>query len=123
MAEDLAHEIIAQSRGGSKLALSFNHGDVLLYISREKKNIVYHVHKRREVDTEQYEFKYADAESTVSLVQAYVPYTSFTVHIVLYNNGVDFTEVEYLGQFCGSTLTELIQDKIKLLNVISVATL
>ena len=53
MAEDIAREIIAQSRGGSKLALSFKGGDVLLYTSRDsKKNIVYHVHKRRDVDTD-----------------------------------------------------------------------
>ena len=125
MAEDLAREIIAQSRSGSKLALSFNGGDMLLYISKDsKKNTVYHVHERRDVYIEQYEFKYAELESAVSLVQAFVPRSSMvTVQIVLYNDGVDCTEVAYLGKQSGSTLTELIQDKIKLLDVINVAAL
>ena len=124
MAEDLAREIIAQSKGGSKLALSFDLGEALLYISRDsKKNIVYHVHERRDVYIEQYEFKYAEAESAASLVQAFVPHTSFHVSVVIYNDGVNCTEVAHLGKQSGSTLTKLIQDKTKLLDVINVATL
>ena len=125
MAEDLAREIIAQSRGGSKLALSFDQGEALLYISKDsKKNTVYHVHERRDLYIEQYEYAYADAESAASLVLAFIPRSSMvTVQLVLYNDGVDCTEVAYLGKHSGSSLTELIQDKIKLLNVINVATL
>ena len=89
----------------------------------KNERIVYHVHERLDVDTEQYEFKYAELESAVSLVQAFVPYTSVRVSVVLYNNGVNCTEVAHLGQLRGSKLTELIQDKIKLLDVINVAAL
>ena len=47
MAEDIAREIIAQSRGGSKLAFSFDGGEALLYTSRDsKERILYHVHER-----------------------------------------------------------------------------
>ena len=88
-------------------------------ISREKQNIV-STFTSVVMLTLSSILKYADAESAISLVQAFVPYTSFTVRIVLYN---DCTKVEYLGQLRGSKLTELIQDKIKLLDVINVAAL
>ena len=65
MAAELAREIIAQSRGGSKLAFSFNEGEALLYMSTSKENKLYryHVHKGQSDGTEQYyEFMYSTLE-------------------------------------------------------------
>ena len=120
MAEDIAREIIAQSRGGSKLAFSFDSGDALLFTSRDaNEKMLYHVHKRRNSTTEQYyEFKYSDLESAVDLVRTFVPHSNLQARVVLYNNGVDCEEVAYLGSVSDINLTSFL--KFKILNVVNV---
>ncbi len=127
MAEDIAREIIAQSQGGSKLAFSFHYGQALLYTSKgADEKILYHVHRGRNNiadDDPQYEFKYADLESAVDLVRTFVPYESFIADVVLYNeDGIDCEEVLHLGRLSSSNLTDFLQDKMKILDVVNVET-
>ena len=90
MAAEIAREIIAQSRGGSKLAFSFNEGEALLYTSTSKSaddKRIYHVHKGRSNPTEQcYEFKYyGDLASTAELIRRMLSRQhSIEVKLVLY---------------------------------------
>ena len=122
MAEDIAREIIAQSRGGSKLAFSFDGGDALLFTSRDaNEKMLYHVHKRRSSITEQYyEFKYSDLESAVDLVRTFVPPSTLQARVALYNNGVDCEEVACLGRVSDINLQSYLQDKVKSLNAVNV---
>ena len=106
MAEDIAREIIAQSRGGSKLAFSFTHGEsnrALLYMSRDSNEMArYHVvHKGRNDATGQCnEFKYSNLKGAMALVKTFTQSSSqspyVTVKVVLYNNGID-CELASLG--------------------------
>ena len=123
MAEDLAREIIAQSASGSKLAFSFGYRNVLLYISRgADEKILYHVHERRSDETEQYYvFNYADLESAADLVYTLTRAgTHFHVTIVMYNNGINCEEVITLGKVGRSNLVAFLQDRVKLLDAVSV---
>lgn len=101
MAAEIAREIIAQSRGGSKLAFSFNEGEALLYTSKSADDKrIYHVHKGRSNPTEQcYEFKYyGDLASTAELIRRMLSrHHSIEVKLVLYKNGIDCEEVVDLG--------------------------
>ncbi len=122
MAEDIAREIIAQSRDGSKLAFSFQYGEALLYTSRgADKKILYHVHQRRNTSEQQYEFKYADLESAVQLVLILISDTNFQGQVVFYkNNGIDCEEVLPLGRLRSSNLMNFLEEKIKILDVVNV---
>lgn len=124
MAEDIAREIIAQSKISSNLAFSF--GDfncVLLYTSTDAHGkMLYHVCKpprdsASEIGT--YEFKYADLESAAELVNAYLKCrTSIAVHIVLHTNNLE--TVASLGRVNTCNLFDFLQDKMKLLDAIDV---
>ena len=103
MAEDIAREIIAQSRGGSKLAFSFINGSggsrrarALLYMSRDaNEKARYHVvHKGRNDATGQCnEFKYSNLKGAMALVKTFIQSSSqssyATVKVVLCKNGID----------------------------------
>ena len=126
MAEDIAREIIAQSRGGSKLAFSIKYysDGALLFTSRDaNEKIIYHVHKCRRDATEQYyEFTYSDLESAVHLVRTILPYSGITVEVgvVFYNNGIDCEEVLSLKSVSSYSLTDYLKDKVMLLNAVNV---
>ena len=57
--------------------------------------------------------------SAVDLVRALVRSQNFPVRVVLYNNGEDCEDVLFLTRI-GSQLTDFLQDKVKLLNVVNV---
>ena len=124
MAEDIAREIIAQSRGGSKLAFSFeaSHCDVLLYMSKSKdenEKILYHVHKSRNDATQQYkEYNYSNLKGAMALVKTFTQSSYVTVKVVLYNNGIDCEEIGSLIDSAGPNiiLTGLIEKMVSILD-------
>ena len=131
MAEDLARECIALTRGSGKLAISFHYGRALIYASKgADEKILYHVHQNRfygafEIPNE---FKYADLESAVKQVRTYAPTSDYVAHVVLckYSKdgiGIDYEEVSYLGRLRDSSnLTNFIQDKMNIFDLVNVET-
>mmetsp|Transcript_30611 Transcript_30611/g.47954 ORF Transcript_30611/g.47954 Transcript_30611/m.47954 type:complete len:248 (+) Transcript_30611:405-1148(+) len=131
MAEDLARECIALTRGSGKLAISFHYGRALIYASKgADEKILYYVHQNRfygafEIPNE---FKYADLESAVKQVRTYAPTSNYVAHVVLckYSKdgiGIDYEEVSYLGRLRDSSnLTNFIQDKMNIFDLVNVET-
>ena len=120
MAAELAREIIAQSRGGSKLAFSFNEGEALLYTSKENALCRYHVHKGQSDGTEQYyEFMYSTLEAAAGLAFRMLSRRqSIGVKLVFHKNGIDCEEVVDLG-VCreGGDFTSFLKRNVKLIDV------
>ncbi len=123
MAEDLAREIIAQSKSCSNLAFSFgDYNCVLLYTSKDAhEKMLYHVcQPPRGDETGPYEFKYADLESAIDLVRAFMGFqTTIPVYIVLHNN-LENEKVASLGRIGTSKLSYFLRGKMKLLDAIDV---
>ncbi len=140
MAEDLARECIALTRGSGKLAISFHYGRALIYASKgADEKILYHVHQNRFYGAHEIpnEFKYDDLESAVKQVRTYAPHSDYVAHVVLckYSKdgvGIDYEEVSYLGRLSDSSnltnfirrsnLTNFIQDKMNIFDLVNVET-
>ena len=119
MAEEIAREIIAQSRGGSKLAFSFDGGRALLFTSRDaNEKIHYHVEARGDATEQSNEFKYSDLKGAVALLNALLASFNPVVKIVLYEGGFDCKELASLnyGTVVATNLIGLINEKINIID-------